>query len=463
VTKAVILTVLLAGLIVIGSSAPAWGAQLDVRINPNNAESPFKMSYLKTVFIEYPNGGVLFDTLNGAEWKTAGQADATDPGVQKLMMELNEGIQQDGSQGQVSDLNVLYEFQLKGRTLQTSIDYRVVLEGTITDYIITEDSQKKLVDLGWRGLSTINSIVIDGVEINIPLDTLKTEEPVIYNTFVNTEAEDVLNKELINADFILEQPLTNWHFLFDPTGINADASTFGLDDQIAGFVVSSWTMGESSIREGRQVERVFEAEVMSDQTYTVRSVQSTDTANLFLIGFGALDILDGIEIAGVTPTPPEDYMTTSTGDFPVMIIYGMAGLAAVAGIGFFFISSRSMKNQAQGQQGIDPSNLVGYQTSASSGGYQTNRGEAQLKSDADYNQTRSVYEESAEVTPQETTPQETVPEQTTPSTTEEAACGCAASAEIGTECDCAMHGSCLCDATCRCNADICKEYVNEMS
>ena len=245
-----------------------------------------------------------------------------------------------------------------------------------------------MVDLGWRGLSTTSSIVIDGVEINIPLDVLKTEEPLLYNTFVNTEAENVLNRELINADFILEQPLTNWHFLFDPTGINADASTFGLDDEIAGFVISSWTMGESSIREGRQVERVYEAEVMSDETYTVRSVQSTDTGNLFVIGFGALDILDGIEIAGVTPTPPEDYMTTSTGDFPVMIIYGMAGLAAVAGIGFFFISSRSMKKQAVGQQGIDPSNLVGYQTSASSGGYQTNRGEAQLKSDADYNQTR---------------------------------------------------------------------------
>ena len=96
-----------------------------------------------------------------------------------------------------------------------------------------------------------------------------------------------------------------------------------------------------------------------------RSVQSTDTANLSSIGFGALDILDGVEIIGVTPTPPEDYMTTSTGDFPVMIIYGMAGLAAAAGIGFFFISSRSMKNAATTQQGIDPSNLVGYQTSAS--------------------------------------------------------------------------------------------------
>ena len=473
-TKPIFLTILLAGLIVIGSSAPVFGAQLDTTLNPNNAESPFKMSYLKTVFIEYPDGGDLFDELGGTEWNVSGTANATNPGVQQLIAKLNNGIQSDGSQAKISDLNVIYEFQLTGRNIQTSIDYRVVLEGTITDYIITEDSQKKLVDLGWRGLTTTSSIVIDGVEINIPLNTLKTEEPILYNTFVNTEAENVLNKELMNAHFIVEQPLTNWHFLFDPTGINADANTFGLDESIQGFVVSSWTMGESSIREGRQVERVFEAEVMADELYIVRSVQSADTANLSSIGFGALDVLDGVEIIGVTPTPPEDYMTTSTGGFPIMIIYGMAGMAAIGGIGFFIISSRSMKKQAVGQQGIDPSKLVGYQTSASSGGYQTNRGEAHLKDDTDYAQTRSVYETTPqettpqettpqETTPQETTPQETTPEQTMSSSSEEAACGCAASAEIGSECDCEMQGSCLCDATCRCNADLCKEQVREMS
>ena len=398
--------------------------------------------------------------FRSSDWKVSGTADATNPGVQELMMKLNQGIQDDGSQATISDLNVLYEFQLTGRSIQTSIDYRVILDGTITNYVITEDSQKKLVDLGWRGLSTTSSIMIDGIDINIPLGILQTQEPIIYNTFVGTEAEDVLNRELINADFILEQPMTNWHFLFDPTGINADASTFGLDDSIAGFVVSSWTMGESSIREGRQVERVYEAEVMADELYTVRSVQSSDQANLHIIGFGAIDVLDSVEIVGVTPTPPEDYMTTSTGGFPIMVIYGMAGMAAIGGIGFFIVSSRSMKNTSTEQQGIDPGHLVGYQTSASSGGYQTNRGEAQLKSDDNYAQTRSVYE-STETT-SETTP-EIVPEQTMPSSDEEAACGCAASAEIGTECDCEMHGSCLCDATCHCNADICKDQVREMS
>jgi len=58
VSRAVILTVLLAGLVVIGTSSPAWAAQLDARINPNSDTSPFSMHYLKTVFIEYPNGEI---------------------------------------------------------------------------------------------------------------------------------------------------------------------------------------------------------------------------------------------------------------------------------------------------------------------------------------------------------------------------------------------------------------------
>lgn len=452
-SRSLILTVLLAGLIVVGASTPAWAAQLDAKVNPNSETSPFTMNYLKTVFIEYPNGGNLFDELRGHEWTVAGTADSSDPGVQQLIEELNKTISDSGSQAKISDLDVSYEFHLKARNINTSIDYRVIIEGEVTDYVITDDGIRTLVDLAWRGMSTDSEIVIDGHEINIPINMIRDQEPEVYTYFVGTEVEDVLNRPLINADFILEQPLTNWHFLFDPTGINADASTFGLSSEIAGFVVSSWTMGESSIREGRQVERVFEAEIMSDQPYVVRSVQSSDTATLSAIGFGALDILDGVEIIGVTPTPPEGYATTSTGEFPVLIVYGMAGMAALGGIGFFIFSNRSLKNTEEGQQGIDPDRLVGYDTSEASGGYKTNRGEAQLKDDTNYQQTRSHYDDAPE--------QQSPPPQATPSS-EEAACGCAASSEMGSECDCEMQGACLCDGTCQCNADICKEQVSSM-
>ena len=129
----------------------------------------------------------------------------------------------------------------------------------------------------------------------------------------------------------------------------------------------------------------------------------------------------------------------------------MAGLAAIGGIAFFIFSNRALKNQTVGQQGIDPGKLVSYQTSSSSGGYQTNRGEAYLADTSDYEQTRSVYEDHKQSPPPAVA-----------SNDEEAACGCAASAEIGTECDCVMHGSCLCDATCKCNADLCKEQANSM-
>ena len=451
-SRAVFLLILLTGLLVVSSSSPAWAAQIDARINPNGSESFFDINYQKTIFIEYPNGGILFDELHEKEWDVTGSADSSDPGVQKLIDLLNKNNQDNGSQAKISDLKVTYDFHLKGRDLNTSIDYKVRLEGTLTDYVISKDQTKTLIDLGWRGLTAKGEIVVDGVEINQPISILKEKEPAAYNILSSsTEADSILKKNLIDADYILEQPMTNWHFLFDPTGINVDASGYGLDKSISGFVVSHWTMGESSLREGRQVEKVIEAEVNADKNYVVRSVQSSDQGNLSTIGFGALDVLDGLEIAGVTPKAPEGYATTSTGGFPVMIVYGMAGLAAIGGIGFFIFSSRAMKNQETGQTGIDPSRLTGYQTSSSSGGYQTNRGEAQLTDYSGYQQHRNVYDAKPEP-------------QTSPSvpSTEEPACGCAASAEMGSECDCEMQGSCLCDASCHCNASVCKDHVSSM-
>lgn len=465
-----ILTILIAGIIIIGTStSTVWAAQLEAKINPNANESPFKMNYQKTIFLEYPNGGDLFDVLRGHEWTITGSADISDPGVQKLMNSLNQRIAEDGSQARISDLNVDYDFHLKARNILTSVDFKVIVEGTLTNYVITQDSQRILIDLGWRGLSTNDEIIIDGIEINIPINIIKSQEPEAYAFFVGTEAEDVLNRPLINADFILEQPMTNWHFLFDPTGITSDAATFGLDESITGFVISSWTMGESSLREGRQVERVFEADIISDQKYSVRSVQSSDQATLAAIGFGALDVLDGLEIAGITPKTPAGYATTSTGTFPVTIVYGMAGMAALGGIGFFIHSSRSLKNVSSEQTGIDPSRLVGTQTSSSSGGYQTNRGEAQLIDDSDYQKSRSVYDEGSQQSPpsQDTLPQNSPPQNTppptTPSTMIDQACGCEAdSGDPDYACDCAMQGACICSADCTCNTDVCKEAVSQL-
>ena len=197
----------------------------------------------------------------------------------------------------------------------------------------------------------------------------------------------------MDASGIKAQPLGNWHFLFDPTGINVDASTYGLSEELAGTVWSSYTMGESSLREGIQTEKEHEASFTTDKTYDLRTIESADSANIFFAGFANIDVLDNTEVVGVYPEAPEGFATTSTGEFPVMIIYGMAGMAGVVGVAVFIVSEKKRKGDAgAGQTGIDPSNLVGADTSTGSGGYKTNRGEAHLKS-SEYEQHRSVYDE----------------------------------------------------------------------
>lgn len=395
-TQRSFLAILLIGVLVIGSSPIAWGAQLDAFINPEKPSSPFQMKYQRTVFIEYNDGGELADLLRGADWVIEKKVDSSDPAVQQLRSALNQKFNQDGSSTQISDLNVEYTAHATGRGLYTSIDYKLILKGTLTGYTIraAQGQAPAIVDMGWRGMTLQGPVTIGDVEINQPISALKQNAPEVYSKLAGSDAEKLLSQSLIDSEAIKNQPLSNWHFLFDPTGINVDAGTFGLAQDIKGFVVSAYTMGESSLREGRQVERIQESALTLDKPYNVRTVQSSDNANIRVIGFGAIDKLDGVEIVGVTPRAPEGTGTTSTGGFPVGIIYGMAGMAAIGAVAFFIFSNRQLKKeQGQGQTGIDPSRLRAYQTSAASGGYQTVRGEAQLIDDADYQKTRSVYDE----------------------------------------------------------------------
>ena len=168
-----------------------------------------------------------------------------------------------------------------------------------------------------------------------------------------------------------------------------------MSSALAGGVWCSYRMGESSLREGIQTEKEHEATFTTDTTYDLRTIESADSANIFFAGFANIDVLDSAEVVGVYPEAPEGFATTSTGEFPVMIIYGMAGFAGIGGILVFIVSEKKRKGDAAAgnvQTGIDPSQLRGVDTSTGSGGYKTNRGEAHLKND-DYAHHRSVYDE----------------------------------------------------------------------
>ena len=397
-----ILVASLAVIMLASTVGPAFAAQMEFRswVSADSTETA-EIKFQRTVILNYDEGGMLADELRGQKVAKTFTVTSADPGVNELRDRINYQFSQLGSSAVVTDVQIDYDTKLTGRGLNTSVDYKIILTMEISNHVLRESSggNSGLVDMNWRGLMipgdvTINSKGIDH-EINLPISFIANSSPALYSAVQGTEAETLLNTPIMDASGIKAQPLGNWHFLFDPTGINVDASTYGMSEELAGVVWSSYTMGESSIREGIQTEKEFEASFTTDKTYDLRTIESADSANIFFAGFANIDVLNDAEVVGVYPEAPEGFATTSTGEFPVMIIYGMAGMAGVAGVAVFIVSEKKRKGEiAQGgqQTGIDPSQLRGVDTSTGSGGYKTNRGEAHLATD-DYAHHRSVYDE----------------------------------------------------------------------
>ena len=401
-SRVLVLTITLSAIMFCGLITPVDAAQMTFRtFSESGVSEEAEIKFQRSVIINYDDGGQLADQLRGQKISKTFSVDSSDPGVNELRDRMNYFLKNTAnSDAVITNVDIDYDTTLTGRGLNTSIDYKVIVTLHVTNHIIRDYSggSAGLIDMDWRGVVVDGPVEINvkGIvnEINLPISFIAEASPALYSAIQGSDAEAILNTPLIDASGIKAQPLGNWHFLFDPTGINVDASQFGMSEELAGLVWSSYTMGESSLREGIQTEKEKSATFTTDRTYDLRTIESADAANVFVAGFANVDVLQNQEVFGFSPTAPEGFATTSTGGFPMMIIYGMAGMAGVAGVAVFIISEKKRKKEiAQGgiQTGIDPSRLRAAGTSAGAGGYQTNRGESYLAGE-EYTQHRSVYD-----------------------------------------------------------------------
>ena len=402
------LALFLTFLITVSSLTPAFASsQLEVTIDPDSDVALAKMTYQRSVVIDYSDGGKLADTMKGKSGIISFTADKSTPGIQSLIIKLNSYIAGKGSQAQITDLKLDYLATMTGRDNNLSLDYKIVLRPLVENFVIKAGSASSptLIDIDWRGFGAVGPVVIytqqyGDIEINLPISAFdKLLPPSLVLSLKASEAGELLSTRMLDADGIKNQAVGNWHFLFDPTGISVDASQHGLDSEITGNVVSRFTMGESSLREGLIRELVNESMFTSDKVYTIKTIESSANASVDVIGFANRDVLGSSEIFGVTAQAPEGYASTSSGEFPAFILYGMAGMAAIGGVAIMLISQRKLKKEGKNPQqtGIDPTQLTGVATSASAGGYQTVRGEAQVKGLDDYSQTKSYYDDKPQV------------------------------------------------------------------
>ena len=397
----------LTAIIAIGSITPVFASgQLDVTIASDSDIALAKMTYQRTISINYSEGGKLADEFGGKIMRISFHADSSNYGMSDLVSNINSIIAENGSVAKVTNLNLDYLATMTGGTENLSVDYKIVLRPVVENFVLRGYSagSPALVDIDWRGFGadgpvTITTPQYGDVEINIPISLFERFAPSVALAIKSSPDAGAFYQDVMNADGIDQQPVGNWHFLFDPTGIQMDAAQHGLSEEIAGSVVSNFTMGESSLREGIQIEKIAEGHFTFDKAYSFKSIESSDIANVKVIGFATREVQSNSEVFGISPMAPEGYATTSSGEFPAIVLYGMAGAAAVGGAAIMMMSQRKLKKEKghYQQTGIDPSQLTGVATSASSGGYQTVRGEAQVKGLEDYNQHKSFYDDKPQV------------------------------------------------------------------
>jgi len=367
---------LLAIILVLGLVPYASAAQLDAKILSGEDSVEPSFQFLRVIYIEYPNGGEISESLRGKRQMVSFVADSNTPGIDELVMQLNKNLKLVPSIAVVTDVQINYQAILQGNENYAVIEYNVQLIPTITKHVIAKAFEKSTVDANWRGISLDEPVVFQTVygsfDINNPKSAL---DAMIPNVSEKLKDISILELPLIDASGIMDLPLYEWHSLFDNTAIIPGAVEY---KYVGKNVITHYSMGECSIEVGPCNDREWIDEIDLDQKYMIRIVESRDDATISLEGYVDSSQVDGVEVF-VTNLKSLVTQKPATDEFPATIMYGMAGMAVIGAVVMFVMSDKKLKkDKDEGQTGVDPAHLRSYETSIFSGGYKTNRGESIL-------------------------------------------------------------------------------------
>jgi len=367
VTKRVILAAAILGLLVFGTVSPSW-AFLDFNAYLPIAGTPITPSFkfAKTLQFDYSNGGKLKDALSGKNLTISFSDDSTNnPSIKSLMEQINTNIATDQkSVVTFSNLKLNYQVVISGGNNLASVDYLVTLTPTLTGYIINKDSQNTVFDIAWIGFNmeqpaTITTTQYGNLEINYPLDVLKSQVPDAYNIIKGTDAEKALsNQVILDASTLLKQPIDKWDTLFDPSYIVTDAVGLGFSGQKV--AVTTFASGASGVQQGSLKQQNIDIDFTADAKYHLSTVERASSGTINADGHANAYLVQGEPAISTSVQASTTTGTATAGGLSTMTIYAMAAFAAVIAGGIFFWSNRKMKQALNRVQ--EPSRPIEYET-----------------------------------------------------------------------------------------------------
>ena len=120
--KLLIITLFVGAVIALGSIAPTFGsAQLEATLEDSTGNALTKMTYQRTIWIDYSDGGSLENILAGKNVTVVFSVDSSAIGMKELVQKINSNIASNDSNAYVSDMSLDYVALMTGRDDKLSL------------------------------------------------------------------------------------------------------------------------------------------------------------------------------------------------------------------------------------------------------------------------------------------------------------------------------------------------------
>jgi hypothetical protein len=237
---------------------------------------------------------------------------------------------------------------------ESIVAQRTLVDLLLTNFVIPSNTidEHKYVDFNWRDFKVsepvqlIYSVPLTGMNktigVNYMSDTLESLMPgfiaAIRKAGGMTETINLLSKPVIDYEK-LSTPMDKWYVLFDPAASLQETEGYGFKgEENAARVVTIYSLGEGSIREGKHEDTTFESSFGSgNNRYSLEFTIPAPNARIDVLGYSKMTTSGSDEIAIISKQ--NEGGSSYAGSFPVVVLGSFGAIMAVV-IGIVLFKTR---------------------------------------------------------------------------------------------------------------------------
>jgi hypothetical protein len=318
--------------VMIGSGlvGPAQAAQIDASLIPEYDRAVGTFTGTKFIQLRYEPGSAAAVLFDGKSQRIEFSIKGTNAsGMAELIALVNAALIKADSPAVVTGANLTYSGVLKGGPDGLSLTYKVDLVQKFSGFKLNQSAVDNIpMDVNWRGFVISDIVRIESPEhgiinVNHPIGLFEALYPEYAEKLMETEANAIMIEPILDFQEIGDMPMDRWHWLFDPT-FNLVSTNGVLSGDIGNAkVLSVYSLGECSIRQGCPPPKEGDAIVTVDGTQLKVHISTPQpNSQIEIAGFTKIEQAAEHQILQVRMDNP----TAGIPDFTLQVLLVFGGM-----------------------------------------------------------------------------------------------------------------------------------------